>query len=345
MNILITGAGALAIVGVVGLAVAEPTTIDESEASLTPQTPKKWEFLVPDEEWFSINGPIFVGTHEFATEADGENKILVATTSGSRPKAGVNASGEILKLKAENEDGSPFIYAIRVRGAEAGGFEWSPAGVRTGTVEGTKVAVIDRNGNGVFGEVGLDAICVGNRLGAALSSKVLRLGDDLFEYGISDDGSKLTYRPFEGETGKLDVVSEFSLKASLDAAVFTSTSGEYSFDLSDSSKGGADVPLGTYQLTYGHVTKGSGSADIARGRMPNVVVGPTGAVVEWGAEVEGEPIVRRTTDEVTITPQYRLFGRGGEEYVAFLPDPSPQRFEITDPETDKRLKKGSLPTG
>ena len=315
------------------------------EASLTATTPKEWEYLLPDEEWFSIKGPIFIGSFEFATKADGENQILVATTAGEEAKTGVSIRGEILKLKGQGENGERFNYAIRVRGAASGGFEWSPAGVRTGTVQGIKVNVFDKNGNGVYNDVGLDAIGVGNRAGAALLGEVVRIGSSLHAIEVAADGSTIRWSPFTGELGKLDVTSDFALDAKLDSAVFSSTDGRFSFDLSD-SKGAIDVPVGTYELTYGHVTKGNGSAEIARGKMGTLsVTTEAGASLVWGGELQGEPVVRRGAAEVTISPEYRIFGSGGEEYHDFTPDPMPQRWEIAEADTDKRVKKGVLPSG
>jgi len=315
------------------------------DAALTATTPKEWGYLLPDEEWFAIKGPIFIGSFEFATKADGDNQILVATTAGEDAKTGVSIRGEILKLKGQSENGERFNYAIRVRGAEGGGFEWSSAGVRTGTIQGTKVNIFDKNGNGIFNDVGLDAIGVGNRSGAALLGEIARIGTSLYSVEVAADGSTIRWSPFAGEVGKLDVTTDFALDAKLDSAVFSSTDGRFSFDLSE-TKGPIDVPVATYELTYGHVTKGSGSAHIARGTMGTLSVSTeSGAGLVWGGELAGEPVVRRGTADVTITPQYRIFGNGGEEYHDFTPDPLPQRWEITDAETDKRVKKGVLPSG
>jgi hypothetical protein len=345
MQITYTGAAAAVLASASFLAHAGPDGAQVQEASLTVSTPKEWEYILPDEEWFAIRGPIFIGTHQFATQADGENQILVATTAGEAPKTGASVRGEILKLKAEGENGERFNYAIRVRGAASGGFEWSSAAVRTGTVEGVKVNLFDKNGNGVFNDVGLDAVGVGNRPGAALLGEVVRIGGTLFSCEVAADGSSIRWSPFTGELGSLDVTTDFALDAKLDAAVFSTTDGRHSFDLSD-TKGPVSVPVGTYELTFGHVTKGSGTAQVSRGTMGTLsVTTEAGAQLVWGGELVGEPIVRRSGSEITITPQYRIFGNGGEEYHSFTPDPAPQRWEISEADTDKRLKKGSLPSG
>lgn len=316
------------------------------EESLTALTPRgDWEYLIPDEEWFAINGPIFIGSFEFRTSTESEFKILVADTAGRDPRTGVNQRGDIVKLKAETEDGERWSYAIRVRGAANGGFEWSPAGIRRGSIDGTKVQIFDRNGNGVFNDIGLDAISFGNARGAALLGSVVRVDDELFDLEVEPDGDTLRYRPFTGETGMIDVTSEFALKADLESAVFSTLSGDMSFDLSE-TRGPVAVPIGTYELTFGFVEKGSDTAKIGKGKMGNLEVdAEQGALLTWGDELYGSPIVRRAPGEVTISPDYRIYGNGGEEYYDFTPDPLPQRYELKDADGDKRLKKGSLPTG
>lgn len=318
-----------------------------TEEALTAQAPKgDWEYIIPDEEWFSINGPIFIGPFEFKTSAKSEFKILVADTAGKDAKVGVNQSGDIVKLKAETEDGERWSYAIRVRGAQnGGGFEWSPAGIRRGSIEGKKVLVFDRNGNGAYNDIGLDAISIGGNAGAAMLGSVVRVGDELFELEVDENGASMRYRPYDGETGLIDVTSEFGLKADLECCVFSTGGGAMSFDLAG-TKGPVAVPVGSYELTFGYVSKGSDSAKIGRGKMGTLNVdAEQGALLEWGSDLEGAPMVRRGGSEVTISPTYRIYGNGGEEYYDFTPDPMPMRYELKDPESDKRLKKGSLPAG
>jgi hypothetical protein len=339
-------AGAVAALIASGTFLAGPAQdVAWEEASLTAYAPNDWAHLIPDEEWFSINGPIFIGSFEFATEAKNETKILVATTAGGDPKTGVSASGDILKLKGETSEGERFTYAIRVRGGANGGFEWSPAGIRTGTVEGKKIMLFDRNGNGIYNDLGQDAISVGNSKGAALFGRVLMVDDALFHIEVDEQGNTLRYRPYDGETGVIDVTSEFGLKADLESAVFSTAGGDMSFDLSG-TKGEVRVPVGSYELTFAFVAKGSDTAKISRGKMEMLpVTAEQGALLEWGSELAGAPMVRRGGAEVTISPEYRIYGNGGEEYYDFTPDPLPSQYEIKDAESDKRLKKGSLPTG
>lgn len=317
-----------------------------TEESLTALAPKgDWEYIIPDEEWSTINGPIFIGPYEFRTSSKNDFKIEIADTAGREPKVGVNQSGDIVKLKAETEDGERWSYAIRVRGAASGGFEWSPAGIRRGSIDGKKVLIFDRNGNGIYNDIGLDAISIGGRPGAAMLGHVVQVDDQLFELEVDEAGASMRYRPYDGETGLLDVTSEFGLKADLECCVFSTLGGDMSFDLAG-TKGAIRVPVGTYELTFGFVSKGSDSAKIGKGKMENLSVDTeAGALLEWGDELEGRPMVRRGAGEVTISPTYRIYGNGGEEYYDFTPDPMPARYELKDPETDKRIKQGSLPSG
>ena len=53
-----------------------------------------------------------------------------------------------------------------------------------GSVEGVPVQLIDQNNNGVFNEIGIDAMVVGSGKSAAFLSKIVNLKGQLFEFEV-----------------------------------------------------------------------------------------------------------------------------------------------------------------
>jgi len=336
-----------------GIAIASPLLLsfaapdDDAPAAtetvqLRPTIKKKWDFLVPNERWRPIDGEIQIGGFYFATEVKSDSKLLVATKPGTTPRLSASYKGDVVRLTAETSTGEEFETAVRIRGNRQGAFSWAPAGLREGEIAGEPVWIIDANANGVFDDLGQDAVVIGRTPGAATLGSVWLVDGELYEVEVNADGTELTYAPYRGEVGVLDVTSEFGMRANLVSAVFESSG--VSLQLADTSKG-VTVPAGDYTLSWGRVEKGKDTADIVRGEMPTIEVEPGATtVLEWGHEIHGKPEVRRGPSSVTINPGYRIWGGAGEEYVNFSPAPEAHKFRVED-EKGKKLDSGSLKGG
>lgn len=323
-------------------AVAADDAPGPESVALRPTIKKKWDYLVPNERWRPIEDSIEIGGFVFATEVKSDSKILVATKPDAKPRFTADYEGTVVRLSAETSSGEDFETAVRIRGNRQGAFSWAPAGIREGEVAGESVWIIDSNGNGSFDDVGEDSVVVGRTRGAAKLGSVWLVDDELYEVEIDASGSTLTYQPYTGEVGYLDVTSEFDMKGDLVSAVFAD--GDICLQLAD-TRNEVPVPAGRYVLEWGHVEKGKGAADIVRGEMPTIEVEPGATtVLAWGHDVHGAPDVRRGASSVTVQPTYRIWGGAGEEYVNFTPNPNPHKFEIQDAD-GKELESGSLKDG
>lgn len=302
-----------------------------SQAVLTYKAFPKWTFVTPIDTWTAVGTEIAIphsnGTG-FAAVKDVMTLDVDTDGDGKLDKAVKGTSG-YLELRGKRKDGKPFSYAARFMSAGEA-FSFASSCAMVGQIKGVQVRVIDLNNNGVFNEVGKDAIVVGSGVAASFLSKVIHLNNELHELELSADGTTATFKPYTGETGTLDLRSGFKSNGSLDCAVVNSADNTLSFNLAQAPKGLA-VPIGTYRITGGRASKGGESVCIATGKMaPLAVVAGGTAAPAWGGPLEAEFDVTHSGGEVTVQPNLKYFGRSGEEYHTFKPDAKSPKFLVTD---------------
>lgn len=286
----------------------------------------KWNTLLPKEVFTPINGSIAVG-EGFTTEIDGMALAIDVNADGKTDEKAKGTAAHIT-LKG-GTGGLPHDYSLRL--VNQGGWKWASSGALIGKISGTKIAIFDQNNNGHFNDFGVDAMIVGKSDSAALLSKVVNVGGELFEISLNDDGSELSYTPYTGKAGMLNLAAEFESKGKLTSVVVKNENGEYSFELSD-AKRGMLIPEGLYSIVSGKVEMGSESCLIRSGNAkPIRVLADEPAIFAWGGPIRAEFDYARSGEEVTFSPQSLwFFGKAGEEYHTWIPDGAPPKFIVKD---------------
>ncbi|MFT5154821.1 MAG: hypothetical protein ACI841_004829, partial [Planctomycetota bacterium] len=298
-------------------------------------------YVLPKEEWSKVGGAIDLesGFH-FSTEKTGVSKLEVDTNGDGKLNAKVKGIGGFLTLSDKNSKGERFNYSVRVRNTGSN-WEWSTSGVMTGTVRGKKLTLIDQNGNGRFDDFGRDAIVIGKGQAASFLSRIVNIGDSLYEVEVSTDGTNITSEPFAGETARLDVNKNWDGNGTLAAAIFVSKSRDISFDAASAKKGGMLVPTGEYRLTSGYAEKGGESVRIAAGRMPAVDLAANAKhEVQWGGPVTMEFSYRVKGESISVSSDLKFFGNAGEEYHTFQPNAKSPKIMVKDAKTGKLIQSG-----
>ena len=211
--------------------------------------------------------------------------------------------------------------------------------VMTGTVAGVAITVIDIDGNDKWNELGKDLLVIGGTTASSYVSKVANLGGKLFTLEISDDGAKVVAKPYLGLAGTLDLKSGFECFGTLDTLEVHDAGRQYSFNFAPGKP--MLVPAGKYEFGFGIARKDKEVARIAKGKMPPIVVhaGST-TTPKWGSKITAEFAVTRVADEITVEPDLKFYGRGGEEYVNFQPNLKSPKFLVFDKETQRQVASG-----
>lgn len=314
---------------------------DESgySARLKYRPSPKWDMILPNETWRTVTELDIpqAGEHGFRAEKDGLSLSVDSNADGSLDKKVKGTKGFVL-LRGKREDGSALQYAMRVRLA-GNRYEYSSSGAMAGSVYGVALKLIDQNNNGIYNEYGVDAMVVGSGRAACYLSTIVNLKGQLYEFSASEDGQEVTVSPWQGATGTLSLRKGLRIPGKLHSVVVSNQAGEQpvSFQLAGSANG-LRVPVGSYRLTGGFAEKGSDTAKLRHGEMKPLVVeedevtSPT-----WGAPLIAEFHFTRDGNEVTVQPQVRFLGRGGEEWHTLLPDAKSPRLAFYDKKRNKLL--------
>ncbi len=299
----------------------------------------KWNYILPHEVFTPVGDKIAIphaGGDGFAVAMDGTTLLLDANGDGRLGDAKAKGAGAWVTLKSTTDDGKKLFYSLRL--VNDGGWKYASSGVMLGKYNGVKIQLIDQNNNGRYDDIGEDAVVVGKSRAASYLSKVMSLKGELFEVEVSATGRSMTFRPYQGKSGILDLRSKFATKGKLVAAVVMSDDGEFSFEVAQAKKG-LVVPTGAYEIVAGLVTKGKEHVSIRKGksRVFRVLEGQASAVA-WGGPLKAEFEYDRKGKDVTFSPQKLwFFGKAGEEYYDWVPDGKPPKFIIADGVTAKKI--------
>lgn len=311
------------------------------EAKLSYTALKNWDIVLPAERWVDAEQGIGIphnGADGFKSEKVGQLKLEVDTNDDGRLDKDVKGSAGFLKLQSR-AGGESFQYAVRFR-FEGDKFEYSTSCAMSGKVGGVLIKLIDQNHNGVYDDFGQDAMIVGSGKGASLLSRVVNLDGALYELEVEADGSQVRCTPYTGETGELDVKSEFESNGKLIAAVFGKDSGDVYFNPARSNKP-LLVPAGEYEFVSGFVAQGAETVQMRGGKMSPLQVKPGGTrTVEWGGPLVAEFDYRKDGEEIIVQPNVAFYGRMGEEYHTFAPNAKSPKIIVTDKRTRKEVASG-----
>jgi hypothetical protein len=249
----------------------------------------------------------------------------------------------LVKLQGKSTDGKPFTYAARV--VEAGkGWAFAASGAMSGKIGETKIRVIDQNNNGRYDDYGVDAVIVGRGQFACFLSHAVNVAGKLYSLEITPDGTALTYKPFEGKTGTLDLATSAKIKAKVRSIVLRSTDGRYSFDAAKAG-GGFAVPAGSYSLHSGELVLGDNTLKIRGGESKPLTVAADKKLEHvWGGPVRAEFAYQREGDQVGFDPAaIWYFGKGGEEYYDWAPLGKSPTFVISDLNSGEEILQVKFP--
>lgn len=310
-------------------------------SSLKYKAVPKWTVVLPNETWTAVTSGIPIrhaDGEQFLAIKDGQSlKLEVDTNGDGKIDAMVKGERGYTVFSGKTTEGGALSYAARFK-AESGAYKFAASGWLQGSLDGVQIRLIDQNNNGVYDEVGVDAMVVGNGDAASYLSKVVQLKDGLYELTVN--GMEISAVPFNGETGTLDIAKGFASSGKLASAVVRSDDNKMSFEL---SHGVGTVPVGRYRLAGGLVTKANETVRIGGGKSQLIdVVAGQPAALEWGSDVIAEfNYSRKDGDTIEIEPTaLKFYGRAGEEYLDFLPQGASPKFFIHDAASGKLLKTG-----
>lgn len=317
-----------------GFVVSGGAAAQEAEtADLKYKAVKNWNYFLPDElaAWNTVRDVIPVpqgGEAGFAVE-NSAFKLGIDTDGNGRADHDVKGVAGYAMLGGKDAAGESFDYAVRIRKGSQD-WEYASSGIYHGKVAGEKIALIDLNGNGVWNEFGKDAMIVGKGDAASFLSEVVNLGGSLYKLEVTADGRSLSATPYAGDSGLIDVVSQFETEGELLTAVFSTRDRAHSFELSQSAEG-LRVPAGEYFLDTAFVAKKKDWVRVRRGGMRAVTVLADQPVrLAWGGPLTMRFGQTRNSDkEVTVEPP-TFWGDAGEEYFDFFPSGRSPEIVVVD---------------
>ena len=300
-------------------------------ATLAYKSMPKWNVILPKDKWEPFTKAIPV-RHSNSEEGFAANEVLMTvsldTDGDGKTETDVKGTSGYAELRGKDAAGKAFTYAVRISndGAKT---TFATSGALVGSLNGVSITVIDANNNGVYGEVGKDAMIVGNGRAASWLSKVVNVKDELFEVQVSADGTQLTAKPFTGVSGTLELRGGFKSAGELDSIVVSDEKDGCSFNLAGTKT--MLVPAGSYRITGGYAHKANETVYIDGGKMRPLVVerGKT-TTLSWGGPVVAEFDYKHEDDQVTVQPNVKYFGRAGEEYYAFKPEVKSPKFFVLE---------------
>lgn len=300
-------------------------------ATLVHKSLPKWNLLLPKEQWTPFTKAIPI-RHAGSEEGFAANVVLMTasldTDGDGKTETDVKGTSGYAELRGKDAHGKAFIYAVRITN-DGKTCNYATSGVQVGSLNGVSISVIDANNNGIYGEVGKDALIVGNGRAASWLSKVVNVKDELLEIEVSADGLQVTAKPFTGTSGTLELRGGFKSTGELDSVVVSDQSIGCSFNLAGTKS--LLVPAGKYVITGGFAHKANETVWLDGGKMRPLVVerGRTTSLA-WGGPVVAEFDFAHNGEDVTVQPNIKFFGRAGEEYYSFKPEAKSPKFSVFD---------------
>jgi hypothetical protein len=249
------------------------------------------------------------------------------------------------------------------------------ASCRAGKVLGENWRIYDSNISGTYGDpqpwwddiitrydatdpmafTETDAVQIGKSKVALPWSSVLPVGEDFYRATLAPDGSSVTLRKLNLETGfvKLDIATAVAPTH----LVIRETSGALDgafLNVVPAKKGGSvKVPVGSWQIAAGRIEKGAKNSmqqvRIYQGKSEEfeVKAGET-ATLALGAPYRIHPLAETKDKQLVVDGRsLRVYGRGGEEYAMFFDDPLQPDIEVRTAEGKKvgkpdRMKRTTI---
>lgn len=301
---------------------------------------REWDISLPAEKFTSVGEGISLagGERVFKAALEGTHLLLDLDADG---ETDVRIEGDEASALLRTEDG--FRYALRLKRGPSG-WAYAASGAMNGKLDGTPVSIIDQDNDGVYGEVGEDAILVGRGRVATWLGETLVVDGKLHKLTVDAAGGVLELSPYEGPTGTLSVRDGFKGDGKILSAVVRSADGRHCFDLA-SATAAVPVPAGEYHIESGHIGMGEMAVKVARGASQALTVAADGTQeIEWGGPVRAEFGFQRAGDQVAFSPdQVWYFGALGEEYKEWFPVGKSPTFVVTDAASGQEVARAMFP--
>lgn len=320
-----------------------PPAAPTERVTLAPKSYRTWRIDLPRDPFRVVSGAIPIPhAHGAGFAAEVRGAALVVDTDGDgqvdRTIEGVvdpttKVASARVTLAGKRADGTAFTYPVRLEGA-AGAWKWAAGGALEGDLAGTPVRVVDLDGNGRFGDVGSDAIVVGEGDVAQLLGETVHVDGALRSVTVDASGAFLEAAPFAGPTGALDLRAALGAKGVLLSALVVSEDGRQAFDLAH-VEGGAQVPVGRYRLARAALGLGEARVTVdASGVAPLEVAAGAEVALAWGAPVRATFVADRQGDQLVLDPSKVAYvGRAGERWLGWDPIGKSPTFRVKEKET------------
>lgn len=215
----------------------------------------------------------------------------------------------------------------------------------TGIIEdGQSITIIDADKNNQFNDYGTDIIVFGDSPYGIPFGKMVNIKNKLYHFKLDSAKHIASLKPYDGEVGKVDMMTKYDCNAQPDLIILTSGNDDY-YDVAKSKS--YALPCGSYSLYLGFLVSGKAMHMVINGeKMDKIEVKKAEATtdittVKWGGplicdfQVEfrkppepkkdpknpNKPAVKHPFDWILfIGWQNRsILGVGKEEYFNFMP--------------------------
>jgi len=293
--------------------------------------------LLPEKS--DMSSPMFrpaaVGGDKLTLPVEGGSMTIVVTTqkvmvdnSGSGKADFLAAQGDRstlfqVTLVYSNGEKVKHTYAIVKNGSN---WMLKRMSALTASLEGTKMLMVDENNNGQFCEEGIDASFVGGSIWGIPTSSVVNAGGKLFEVKFNESGTEMSYKPYSGKTGKVDIFKEWTGKANPKVAIFKGTTEAGTIFIDVAGKGDVAVPTGSYALLAAYLP----DVTISGGNTTFQASEENVATMKWGVKlsVSATISVDPSGKKWTLSPVPMVRGVSGESYAGAFMEEGKFAFKV-----------------
>jgi hypothetical protein len=195
-------------------------------------------------------------------------------------------------------------------------------------IDGNKALFVDENNNGRFSESNEDAVFPGTELWGCPTSDLMLLGGKLYEVKTNESCTEVSYRPYAGKTGKVDIFKDWSGKTTPKTAIFKVSCESGSMFMNVATKGEVVVPTGNYNLMIAYMPE-----IVIQGGNASFSVGEEStATFKWGMKlsINAALSVDDTGKKFTLSPTPTITGIAGERITGAFMENARFAFKVTN---------------
>ncbi|MFA4987407.1 MAG: hypothetical protein WC712_12550 [Candidatus Brocadiia bacterium] len=192
--------------------------------------------------------------------------------------------------------------------------------------EGGKVAVLDDNNNGIYGEESEDGLYSNDSWGAPLG-RLAMINGKIFEIQINDSATELKYRPYTGPLGSVDICKEWTGKSVPKSVIVKGSTGAGTAYFDVAGKAPVSIPVGSYTLVRAYfddveIFPANTSFSTSEGNV---------ATMKWGMKLELRASVNVDSagKKFSILPMPQVFGCSGEQYKGAFMEGARFQYTVT----------------